>query len=135
MVKTKNVENSTGAGSDQTSVNINTHGRTFVGTVIAAKMQKTATVEWNRTRYLPKYERTAKARSRVKAHNDIDAKKGDIVKIQECRPLSKTKQFIITEILGQNTEYMAREQLFKESRISSPKETAETKEQPEGKEE
>ena len=90
--------------TDKNSVSINTHGRTFVGTVIAAKMNKTATIEWNRTRYLPKYERTATERSRVKAHNppEIDAKKGDIVSITECRPLSKTRHFIITEVMGQN---------------------------------
>ncbi|MBI4145373.1 30S ribosomal protein S17 [Candidatus Woesearchaeota archaeon] len=98
---------------------VKTHGRAFVGTVIEAKMQKTATIEWPRTRYLPKYERTATERSRVKAHNPgcIDAKKGDIVRIQECRPLSKTKTFTITEVLGQNRTFLAREELLEEAKM------------------
>lgn len=103
---------------------VRTHGRTFVGTVIEAKMQKTATVEWPRTRYLPKYERTATERSRVKAHNPgcIEAKKGDIVKIQECRPLSKTKTFVIVEVQGQNRAFMAREELLQEAKMPEKKE-------------
>jgi len=106
---------------------IRTHGRIFVGTVIEAKMQKTATVEWPRTRYIQKYERTATERSRVKAHNpdSISAKKGDIVKIQECRPLSKTKKFIIIEVLGQNRSFMAREELLQEAKMPEKKEKTE----------
>ena len=98
---------------------VRTHGRTFVGTVIEAKMQRTATVEWPRSRFIHKYERTATTRSRVKAHNPdcLTAKKGDLVKIQECRPLSKTKTFVIIEILGQNRSYMAREQLLQEAKM------------------
>ena len=104
-------------------VSVRTHGRVFVGTVIEAKMQKTATVEWTRTRYVQKYERTATDRSRVKAHNpeSINAKKGDIVRIQECRPLSKTKTFVILEILGQNRTFMAREELLQEAKMPEPK--------------
>lgn len=103
---------------------VRTHGRTFVGTVIEAKMQKTATVEWPRTRYIQKYERTATERSRVKAHNPscIEAKKGDIVKIQECRPLSKTKTFVIVEVQGQNRTFMAREELLQEAKMPVKKE-------------
>lgn len=96
-----------------------THGRTFVGTVVAAKMQDTATVEWERSRYLPKYERFEKLTTRVKAHNpeDIDAKKGDIVKIMECKPLSKTKHFLIIEKLGHEEFFEAREELMEESKV------------------
>jgi small subunit ribosomal protein S17 len=103
---------------------VKTHGRTFTGTVIESKMQKTATVEWPRTRYIQKYERTATTRSRVKAHNPscLEAKKGDIVTIKECRPLSKTKTFVITEILGQNRSFMAREELFQEAKMPVKKE-------------
>ncbi len=80
---------------------ISTRGRTFRGEVVSAKMQKTVTVEWDRRVYVPKYERYLSKRSRVKAHNpiEISAKEGDIVIIKECRPLSKTKKFIITEVI------------------------------------
>ena len=107
---------------------VKTHGRTFVGTVIESKMQRTATVEWPRSRFIHKYERTATTRSRVKAHNPdcLTAKKGDLVKIQECRPLSKTKTFVIIEILGQNRSYMAREQLLQEAKMPEKKEAKES---------
>ena len=72
-----------------------------MGTVIAAKMTKTATIEWSRKKYLTKFERYEKRRTRIKAHNPecINAVEGDRVKIAECRPLSKTKKFIIIEKL------------------------------------
>lgn len=78
---------------------IATRGRTFTGTVIAAKMTKTATIQWERKRYVPKYERFEKRNSRLKAHNPacINAVEGEKVRVQECRPLSKTKKFIILE--------------------------------------
>lgn len=76
-------------------------GRTFTGKVIAAKSHKTVTVEWERTKFLQKYERYERRRSSVKAHNPlcINAKEGNIVKIMECRPLSKTKKFVIVEVV------------------------------------
>jgi small subunit ribosomal protein S17 len=80
---------------------ISTRGRTFTGIVISDKMNKTVTVEWERRRYIPKYERYQKRRTKVKAHNptNINAETGDIVNIIETRPLSKTKNFIVTEIV------------------------------------
>jgi small subunit ribosomal protein S17 len=81
---------------------ISTRKRTFTGKVIRDKMSKTVTVEWEGQRYIPKYERYQKTRTRVKAHNpeSINAKEGDVVKITETRPLSKTKNFIVTEIVS-----------------------------------
>ncbi len=72
-------------------------GRTFVGKVIKADYSRTVNVEWNRMHYLKKYERYEKRRSRVKAHNPtcINAKVGDSVQIAECRPISKTKGFVV----------------------------------------
>lgn len=77
------------------------HGRKFVGTVISDRMHKTVTVEWERTKYVKKYERYERRRSRVKAHNpeNINARSGQKVVIMETRPLSKTKNFVVTEIL------------------------------------
>ena len=82
---------------------IRTRGRTFVGSVISARMSKTAIIEFSRMYYLPKYERYEKRRTRIKAHNPecIDAIEGDKVKIIECRPLSKTKNFVIIEKLSE----------------------------------
>lgn len=93
-------------------------GRSFVGTIIASKMQRTATVEWNRRVLLPKYERYTKKRTRVKAHNPecIKAEEGDIVKIMECRPLSKTVNFIIIENLGKEKGFKQRMESLEESK-------------------
>jgi small subunit ribosomal protein S17 len=78
-----------------------THGRTFVGTVTSDKMMDTVTVEWERRRFVKKYQRYEKRKSSVKAHNpkDINARVGDTVRIQETRPISKTKSFIVLEVL------------------------------------
>ena len=76
------------------------HGRQFIGRVTSDKMSKTITVEWDRRRFVPKYERYAKARSKIKAHNPpcINAKEGDVVKVMETRPLSKTKNFVVMQV-------------------------------------
>jgi len=75
-------------------------GRIFEGKVISDKMHKTVTVEWERRKFVPKFERYEKRRTKVKAHNpeSINAKTGDLVIIMETRPLSKTKNFIVIEI-------------------------------------
>ena len=80
---------------------VKVRGRTFTGTVVSDKMQKTATIEWPRRKFNKKYERFEVRRTRVKAHNpeSINAKTGDFVKIAETRPLSKTKNFVIIEII------------------------------------
>ncbi len=72
-------------------------GRTFVGKVISAKFAASPTVEWERLNFVPKYERYERTRTRIKVHNPkcIEAVVGDKVLIAECRPLSKTKHFVI----------------------------------------
>ena len=77
-------------------------GRIFKCTVLTVRMQKTANVGWERRHFLRKYERYEKRRTKVKAHNpeEINAKVGDLVRIAETRKLSKTKNFIVTEIIG-----------------------------------
>ncbi|MBW2978134.1 30S ribosomal protein S17 [Candidatus Woesearchaeota archaeon] len=89
--------------------NLSLRGMSFVGTVISTNMTKTAIVEWTRRYFLPKYERYEKRRTKVHAHNPscVDAQVGDLVKIKQCRPLSKTKNFVIIEKIG-------KEKLFKE---------------------
>jgi small subunit ribosomal protein S17 len=81
--------------------NISVRGKSFVGTVVSSKMHRTVVVEWERRVLIPKYERYEKRKSKVKAHNPdtINAQEGDIVRIQETRPLSKTKHFVVLEIL------------------------------------
>jgi small subunit ribosomal protein S17 len=88
-------------GRDPKMAGIRLHGKQFVGKVISDKANKTVTVEWERRRLISKYERYEKRYSRVYAHNPItiNAKLGDTVMIQETRPLSKTKNFVVIEIV------------------------------------
>lgn len=76
-------------------------GRTLEGTVVSTRMLKSCVVQLNYTRYDQKYERYARMRSRITAHRTpcLPIKEGDIVRIAECRPLSKTKSFVVVEIL------------------------------------
>ncbi len=87
----------------KTSTKIRTRGRVFKGIVKSAKAQKTVTVEWTRRVYIPKYERYMKKNSKVKAHvpEGLAVKEGDFVIIKECRPISKTKKFIVTEVVSE----------------------------------
>ena len=81
---------------------LSVRGRQFTGIVVSIKMRKTAVIEFNRLHFLKKYERYEKRRTKLKIHNPecINAKDGDIVRVMECRPLSKTKNFVIIEKLG-----------------------------------
>jgi small subunit ribosomal protein S17 len=76
-------------------------GKSFTGKVVSAKMHRTVVVEWERRVLVPKFERYTKRKSKISAHNpdEINAKEGDIVRIQETRPISKTKNFVVVEIL------------------------------------
>jgi len=74
-------------------------GRIFKGVVLSSKAVKTAVVKWSFNRFLKKYERYERRNTRVIAYNPdcIKAEKGDIVTISECRPISKTKSFVVIE--------------------------------------
>ncbi len=67
---------------------------------------KTAVVEREMTKYVPKYERYTKKRSKLHAHNPrcIRARPGDIVILGECRPISKTKSFVILEVIDSESD-------------------------------
>ena len=81
--------------------NLPVRKRTFVGTVRSSKANKTAIIEWSFTRFIPKYERYQRHHSRIVAYNPtcINAKEGSTVKVAECRPISKTKSFVVVEKL------------------------------------
>lgn len=74
-------------------------GKTFEGEVVSSKSMKSATVMWKRRMLIPKYERYELRSTKINVHNPpcINAKEGDQVRIRECRPLSKTKKFVIIE--------------------------------------
>lgn len=80
---------------------LSVRGRVLEGSVISAKMDKTAIVRRDYLHYVPKFKRYERRHSHMPAHNPpcLDAKEGDRVKIGECRALSKTVSFVIIERL------------------------------------
>ncbi len=74
-------------------------GRILEGVVVSSKMDKTVIVRHDYLKYVPKFMRYERRRSRIPSHNPtcIDAKEGDRVVIAECRPISKTVSFVVVE--------------------------------------
>lgn len=70
--------------------------RLLKGTIVSDKMQKTAVVEILRLKKHPKYKKHYKVTERFKAHNPDDQfHTGDKVWMQETKPMSKDKRWII----------------------------------------
>jgi len=71
-----------------------------VGEVVSDKMDKTISVLIYRTVRHPKYGKYMKRSSVFKAHDEKGtAKVGDVVRIRESRPLSKTKRWTLVEVV------------------------------------
>lgn len=71
-----------------------------VGRVVSDKMDKTIIVAVEYTRQHPIYKKAMKRTSKFAAHDEQNACKiGDVVRIEETRPLSKTKRWIVREIV------------------------------------
>lgn len=81
--------------------NLKIRGRMFTGKIMSKDTHKTAKVQWKTQVLIKKYERFKTKLSKIKVHNPrcIDASVGDIVKVAETKPISKTKKFVIVEIL------------------------------------
>jgi len=74
--------------------------KTFTGTVISDKMQKTVTVRVATLKKHPKYQKVIKHYSKYKVHDEKSiAKAGDVVRIEETRPVSKDKHFRVIEVV------------------------------------
>jgi small subunit ribosomal protein S17 len=74
--------------------------RTITGTVVSDKMNKTVVVQVERKVKHPLYGKYVKRFSKMYAHDEDNACKiGDLVLLQQTRPLSKTKRWVLVEIL------------------------------------
>ncbi len=74
--------------------------KTKTGTVSGDKMNKTITVAVERKVKHPIYGKFVKKTTKFHAHDEKnEAKPGDVVKIEETRPLSKTKRWRLVEII------------------------------------
>jgi len=79
--------------------------RIMTGQVYKSSMDKTIVVEVSRRVQDPKYKKVIMKRSRFKAHDENnECKPGDIVKIMEHRPISKTKCWMLLEIVRKSVE-------------------------------
>lgn len=81
--------------------NVKTRGAQLTGMVVSDGAKHTVIVNVDYTKYIYKYERSLRKRSRIPAHSPecIGAKKGDTVNIAQTRRLSKTKSFAVTGIV------------------------------------
>lgn len=74
-------------------------GSVIKGKVVSARAPKTVVIVKDYFHWLPKYQVYERRHSRIAAYNPecVAAKEGDLVTIAECRPLSKTKAFVVVE--------------------------------------
>jgi small subunit ribosomal protein S17 len=76
--------------------------RTIVGKVISNKMDKTIVVQVERKIKHPLYGKYIRRSSKMYAHDDKNTcKVGDVVKIGNSRPISKTKHWVLVEVMEQ----------------------------------
>ncbi len=74
--------------------------KTRVGIVTSDVREKTVTVEVVDSKTHPKYGKTVRVRKKFHAHDEQnDAHLGDTVRIEETRPLSKTKRWRVSEVV------------------------------------
>ncbi|MBD1936101.1 30S ribosomal protein S17 [Microcoleus sp. FACHB-68] len=72
-----------------------------VGLVVSDKMQKTVVVAIENRSPHPKYGKIMVRTQRYKVHDEENrCKEGDRVRIQETRPLSRTKRWTVIEVLN-----------------------------------
>lgn len=74
--------------------------RVLQGTVVSNKMQKTVVVAVERKKTHRLYHKVVTVTGRYKAHDETnECRLGDLVRIQECRPLSKEKRWRVIEVV------------------------------------
>ena len=74
--------------------------RTLIGRVVSDKMEKTVTVLVERRVKHPIYDKIIVRSKKYHAHSETnEAKQGDLVEIQECRPISKSKSWTVSKLL------------------------------------
>ncbi len=104
--ESKKIENETILCNDRDCPihgNLKARGKIFKGKVIS-KNQKRVAIEFERMVYVRKYERYSKSKTKMHARlprcMDKDIQIGDLIRIQECRPLSKIIHFVVLEKLN-----------------------------------
>ncbi len=79
--------------------------RSLSGRVISDKMNKTITVQVDRRIRHPLYGKIVTRHTKLHAHDESnECKEGDLVQIEECRPLSKSKAWRLVKVLERARE-------------------------------
>lgn len=74
--------------------------RTLTGKVVSNKMDKSITVLIERRVKHPKYGKFVRKSSKIHAHDEANqCREGDVVTIEECRPISRTKAWRLVEVI------------------------------------
>ena len=74
--------------------------RTLTGCVVSDKMDKTITVQVERRVKHPLYGKFIRRSTKVHAHDEAnECKQGDVVTVEQCRPLSKSKTWRLVKIV------------------------------------
>ena len=76
--------------------------RRITGKILSNKMQKTVSVEITRKYRHPLYQKVITSKKTVKAHDELECQVGDEVVIVESKPMSKTKRWVVQEIIKRN---------------------------------
>ena len=80
----------------------------FTGKIIKKDVSHSATLEWSRSVYIPKYERYEKRKTKIHARlpdcmkDDVAA--GDLIQIAETRPISKMIHFVVSKVVRRKAE-------------------------------
>ena len=89
--------------------------KTKVGRVVSDKMDKTIVVSVERLTRHPLYKRVVRASSKFAAHDELNtARVGDTVRIEESRPLSRTKRWRLVEVISRGGEDQPNELVVEE---------------------
>jgi len=87
------------ADAGQAAADAESLARTVTGTVVSNRMDKTITVLIERRAQHPVYGKVVRRSSKLHAHDEENACSiGDTVTVSECRPLSKTKTWMLQSI-------------------------------------
>lgn len=80
--------------------------RTLVGVVVSAKANSSISVAVERMGAHPLYGKYIKRTTKLLAHDESSrAKRGDVVEIEQCRPISRRKSWRLLRVLAQATEF------------------------------
>ena len=76
-----------------------------IGRVVSNKMDKTVVVSVDYVRRHPIYNKRITRTSKFFAHDETnDCREGDLVRIEECRPLSRNKRWVVREVIERGVQ-------------------------------